>query len=285
MQPFKERITEVIKRFSFNILFLVFIGLAILVAGCKTKRSIIKEPIKTYGEEYLLEKLAENELRFDWLSAKMRIRYTEDRITSDFKGQLRMRKDSVIWITFSPALGIEVARLMITQDSIKYMNRIDKVYFKGDYDFVNRYLQTDIDFDMLQSIIIGNDFQFYEKATFKAAYDNPEYKLSTTSRRKLKKFVEEVVDEKPVLIQNIWLHPETFKIRKIDIKEYGKEHKKLEATYDDFTPLEGMLFPTRLIFEVTADANISIDVNFSRTELNEPKSFPFTIPSKYERIK
>ncbi len=274
-----------IKRFSFNISFLVFIGLAILIAGCKTKRSIIKEPIKTYGEEYLLEKLAENELRFNWLSAKMRISYTEDRITSDFKGQLRMRKDSVIWITFSPALGIEAARLMITQDSIKYMNRIDKVYFKGNYDFVNRYLQTDIDFDMLQSIIIGNDFQFYEKTTFRASYDNPEYRLSTTSRRKLKRFVEDVVDEKPVLIQNIWLHPETFKITKIDYKEYGKEHKKLEATYDNFTLLEEMLFPTRLIFEVSADANISIDVNFSRTELNEPKSFPFTIPSKYERIK
>jgi len=275
----------VIKKFSFNISFLFFIGFALLIAGCKTKRSIIKEPIKTYGEDYLLEKLAENELRFNWLSAKMKISYTEDRITSDFKGQLRMRKDSVIWITFSPALGIEAARLMITRDSIKYMNRIDKVYFKGDYDFVNRYLQTDIDFDMLQSIIIGNDFQFYEKTTFRASYDNPEYKLSTTSRRELKRFVEEVVDEKPVLIQNIWLHPETFKITKVDIKEYGKENKKLEAIYDKFIPLEEMLFPSRLIFEVTGDANITIDVNFSRTELNEPKSFPFSIPSKYERIR
>ena len=274
-----------IKKFSFNISFLFFIGFALLIAGCKTKRSIIKEPIKTYGEDYLLEKLAENELRFNWLSAKMKISYTEDRITSDFKGQLRMRKDSVIWITFSPALGIEAARLMITRDSIKYMNRIDKVYFKGDYDFVNRYLQTDIDFDMLQSIIIGNDFQFYEKTTFRASYDNPEYKLSTTSRRELKRFVEEVVDEKPVLIQNIWLHPETFKITKVDIKEYGKENKKLEAIYDKFIPLEEMLFPSRLIFEVTGDANITIDVNFSRTELNEPKSFPFSIPSKYERIR
>ena len=281
----KEQIAEVIKKLPFNISFFLFIGIVILIAGCKTRRSIIKEPIKTYGEEYLLERLAENELKFNWLSAKMNVSYTEDRITSDFKGQLRMRKDSVIWISFSPALGIEAARIMITQDSIKYMNRINKVYFKGDYDFMNRYLQTDIDFDMLQSIIIGNDFQFYEKTTFRASYDKPDYRLSTTSRRKLKRFVEEVVDERPVLIQNLWLHPETFKITKVDIKEYGRENKKLEAVYSKFIPLEEMLFPSRLIFEVTAEANITIDVDFSRTDLNEPKSFPFTIPSKYERIR
>jgi hypothetical protein len=281
----KEQIAEVIKKLPFNISFFLFIGIVILIAGCKTRRSIIKEPIKTYGEEYLLERLAENELKFNWLSAKMNVSYTEDRITSDFKGQLRIRKDSVIWISFSPALGIEAARIMITQDSIKYMNRINKVYFKGDYDFMNRYLQTDIDFDMLQSIIIGNDFQFYEKTTFRASYDKPDYRLSTTSRRKLKRFVEEVVDERPVLIQNLWLHPETFKITKVDIKEYGRENKKLEAVYSKFIPLEEMLFPSRLIFEVTAEANITIDVDFSRTDLNEPKSFPFTIPSKYERIR
>jgi hypothetical protein len=256
-----------------------------LSAGCRTKRSIIKEPIKEYGEEFLLERLAESELRFDWLSAKLKIGYTKDKTTTDFKGQLRMRKDSVIWVSFSPALGIEVARLMITQDSIKYLNRLDKVYFKGDYDFVNRYLETEIDFDMLQAIIIGNDFQFYEKTTFKASYDNAEYKLSTTSRRKLKRFVEEVVDEKPVLIQNIWLHPENFKITSVDIKEYGKEHKKLEANYSHFIPLKSMLFPSHLIFDITSDNNINIGIEFSKTKIDEATSFPFTIPAKYDRIK
>lgn len=257
----------------------------VVLSGCRTKRSIIKEPIKEYGEEYLLEKMAENELRFDWLAAKMRISYTENKMTSDFKGQLRMRKDSVIWITFSPALGIEAARMMITQDSIKYMNRIEDVYFEGDYAFVNRYLDTEIDFDMLQSIIIGNDFQFYEKTTFRASYDNPFYRLSTTSRRELKRFVEQVEEEKPVLIQNIWLHPENFKITRVDIKEYGKENKKLQASYSDFVSLGRWLFPSRLVFDVSSETNITIDVEFSKTELNVPKGFPFSIPSKYERIR
>jgi hypothetical protein len=257
----------------------------IFALGCKTQRSAIKAPIKEYGADFLLEKLQQNELKFEWLSARMRISYTNDKSTTDFKGQLRVRKDSVIWFSFSPALGIEMARLIITQDSIKYLNRLDKVYFKGDYDFVNRFLETNIDFDILQSFIIANDFQFYDKSTFRASIDHSEYKLSTTDRRKLLKYVEETgIDDKLVLIQNIWLNPESFKISRVDIKEYGKENKKLEAYYKSFDQVNDQWFPSRTEYKITGDQKLQIDVAYSRIELEEPMRFPFSISPRYERI-
>jgi len=264
---------------------LVVLAIFISLYSCKTQKSIIKEPLKEYGTDYLLDRLADSELNFDWLSAKINVNYIEEKSETSFKGQVRIRKDSIIWITFSPALGIEVARLKITQDSIFFMNRMDKVFFKGDYDFVNRYLETQIDFDMLQALIIGNDFQFYEKTTFRAAVENQEYKLSTTSRRKLKRYLEETVEEKPVLIQNIWLDPSSFKISRIDIKEYGKEHKKLEARYGEHIQIQDQKFPSYLEVGVTGDKNILIRIRFSKISLNSPLSFPFTIPNKYERIR
>ncbi len=101
-----------------------------------------------------------------------------------------MQKDSVIWLSFSPALGLEVARLKITPDSIKFMNRLDRVYFEGDYQLLNNFLQTTIDFDILQSLLIGNDFTFYDNNSFRASIDALEYRLSTTSRTKLKTLIE-----------------------------------------------------------------------------------------------
>ncbi len=267
-------------RFFIFILFISVIGLY----GCKTTRSVIKEPLKDEGADFLIERLDNSELKFDYFSAKFHAEYVTDKNNTGFKGQIRIKKDSVIWISLSPALGIEAVRLMITTDSVFYIHRIEKVYFKGDYELVNKFLETRIDFDILQSFIIGNDFQFYETATFRASIDSREYKLSTTGRGKLKKSYEDD-DKKMVLIQNIWLDPVTFKISRVDLKEYGKENKKLEAKYGNFIELEDQLFPSQITFDVTGDNDIYLDINYSKIVLNKALSFPFTIPGKYTRVK
>jgi len=252
-------------------------------AGCSTRRHIIKEPLKEAKSAYLLEELSKNELQFSWFSAKFSIDYIYDKKLTEFKGQIRIQKDSIIWLTFSPALGIEMARLKITNDSVFYMNRISKTYLKGDYGFINEYLQTNIDFDILQAFIIGNDFQFYEKSKFRASVDGQEYRLSTSERHKLKKFVKQDETDAKAFYQNIWLNPENYKISRVNIKEITND-KKLNAQYSNFKDHEGQLFPFDIIFEITADEKITVKVDYSRIRIDEPHSSPFTIPSKYERI-
>lgn len=265
------------------LLMILLFASGIFLTSCKSKRSVIKAPLKEEGAEYLLTMLDEKELKFDWFSAKFSAEYVEEKKSTDLRGQIRIRKDSIIWISFSPALGIEMVRLMITQDSILFMNRLDKVFFKGDYDFVNSFLETNLDFDMLQSLIIGNDFQFYETATFRASVDSREYRLSTTSRRKILRSVDPNAEQIP-LIQNIWLDPENFKISRVDMKEYGKDTKKLEAQYRDFIELSGQLFPSKINFNLTGEKKITLNIRYSKTALNDPLRFPFTIPSSYDRI-
>ncbi|HAR20844.1 MAG TPA: DUF4292 domain-containing protein, partial [Cytophagales bacterium] len=48
--------------------------------------------------------------------------------TNQFSSPLtiRIRKDSVIWISVNPALGIEVVRALITKDSIFVIDKIHK---------------------------------------------------------------------------------------------------------------------------------------------------------------
>lgn len=254
-----------------------------IVCGCSTKRNIIKEPLKEAKSVFLLEELASSELQFDWFSAKFSIDYIYDKKLTEFKGQIRIRKDSIIWLTFTPALGIEMARIMITYDSVFYMNRINKTYLNGDYRFISDFLKTNIDFDILQSIVIGNDFQFYEKSKFRATVDNQEYKLSTTERRKLKKFMKKDETDAKAFYQNIWLNPENFKITRVTLKEITND-KKLDAYYSDFRDQNGQLFPFDIKFEIMAEEKIVVKVKYSRIRIDEPFSFPFTIPGKYERI-
>lgn len=257
----------------------------LLLSSCKSTRPLIKAPLKEEGPEYLYKKLKENELKFDWLSAKIDANYSEKKSSTDFKGQLRIRKDSLIWVSITPALGIELFRMVITMDSVKYLNRLNKEYFLGDYELVSRFLQIHIDFDILQSLILGNDFQFYETNSFRASIDNLNYKLSTTGRRKIRKVAEDASAEPVVLLQNIWLDPESFKIIKIDVKEYLKDNRKLSATYGNFLGTGSQFYPASLNFDIMADDVLKMNINYSKVTLNEPMTFPFSIPENYKRIK
>lgn len=263
---------------------LIFLVLSTFTS-CRTTRKVIKEPIKEEGADYLFTKLKENELKFEWFAAKFSLDLVLDNKKNSLRGQIRMRKDSAIWVTLSPALGIEMARILITNDSIKFINRLNKTFFVGNYQFVNEFLGTNVDFDVLQSILLGNDLTYYENGKFRVSYDSKEYHLVTGGRSKLKKYVNTQDDAERVYIQNIFLSPETFKITKMKIKEFTKESKKLDAFYSDFQYLGDQLFPYHLKFDITADKPIILDVFYSRIDLESSQKFPFKISSKYDRIR
>jgi hypothetical protein len=265
--------------------FSILLLLILLLASCNTQRKIIKAPIKEEGADYLFKKLKEHELQYGWLTAKFSAEYKNKGQTNSFNGQIRIRKDSMIWLSFSPALGIEVFRMMITQDTVKFINRMNNTYFTGDYNYVNRYLNTNIDFDILQSFLTGNDLSFYESGKFRAVLDNNVYKLATAERMKLKKFVRSNQENLRVLIQNIWIDPENFKITRANVKEIRLPNIQLEARYSSFEKIEEQLFPKEMSFDISADNNLSVSVSFSKITINSAQAFPFKIPQSYHPVK
>jgi hypothetical protein len=263
---------------------LLLVSLILIMSSCKSTRPVMKQPLKEEGPDSLYNKLKDSELRFDWLSAKFDAGYKVKRNSSNFKGQVRIRKDSLIWVSITPALGIELFRMIITIDSVKYVNRFNKEYFTGDYALVSRFLQIHIDFDILQALLLGNDFQFYESNSFRASIDNRNYKLSTTGRRKIRKDAENAGPDPVVLLQNIWIDPASFKITKVDVKEYMKDNRDLSATYNEFQVTGNQLYPSALNFDIQADKLIRIRLNYTKVTVDEPMVFPFSIPENYKRI-
>jgi len=245
----------------------------------------MRAPINEEGADYLFAKLKEKELKFDWFSAKFSAEYSNKGKENSFNGQIRIRKDSMIWISLTPMLGIEAVRLMISQDSVKMINRLNDTYFIGDYEYVNHFLNTNIDFDLLQAFLLGNDLQFYEDGKFRASIDQGDYKLSTGERRKLKKFVHNSQENLKVFIQNIWLDPVSFKITRADVKEIRRDNIRLESTYGDFEMLDNQLFPRKMTYNILADNTIKVKANFSKMTINIPMSFPFKIPASYQPVK
>jgi len=264
-------------------------GLAALVIlisfSCSPARKAIKAPIKEEGADYLFKKLQEHQLKYTYFMGKFSAEYKNQKKSNSFNGQIRIKKDSVIWLSLTPGLGIEALRLIITQDSVKMINKINNTFYLGDYEAVNRFLSTNIDFNILQAYLLGNDLDFYEEGKFRATIDKDCYKLSTADRMKLKKYVRNSEENVRAFIQNIWLDSGTFKITEADVKEISSEKIKLEANYSDFENIEGQLFPKALNVTIWANNTIKVKASFSKITVDVPMQFPFKIPTGYSQIK
>jgi len=264
-----------------KLILLAFVVL--ILSSCSSIRKTIKEPLKDQGPVYLFSNLKLNELKYTYFSARFSASFYQQKHETSFSGQIRIYKDSLIWISISPVLGIEMARLLISNDSVKYMNRIDNNYFVSDFNYINTLINSTLDFDMLQAFLTGNDFSFYENSSFKAGADNQDYRLTTTNRRKLKKYVRNSQDIN-IPVQNIWLNPETFKISRVMIRELIQGGRKLEGKYQ-YESLGNQLVPAVLQFNLeTAENKNTINVQYTRINITDSLTFPFRIPEKYTKV-
>lgn len=279
--------------------FLVLVLLFVIVAlpSCKTKHAVVKGSMKEYDIDFLFNKMKENELQYQTLSLKAEISAKVNRKKSNLNATLRIQRDSMIWISVSPGLGLEAARILITQDSLYFMNRINKEYFTSDFSYITNRFKVDIDYNMLQSLLLGSDFNYYENNTFRTAYDAGSYRLNAAERAKQKKYIRNNDDAQRVLVQSVWLDPDNFKINQIRIRSLFDESRKLEATYTNFAKADEQLLASNVFFDIMAKGNVAskkeekidnqrffIELSFSKIEVDETLSTPFNIPSKYQRI-
>jgi hypothetical protein len=274
---------------------LIFIVSLIFFASCRTLKPI-KPPVtppETVNQRLdfktpkaLISYLKENEFHYHWLTSKFNAELITDDNKQSFTVSVRAKKDSAMWLSVS-VLGIEGARMLITQDSVRFMDKLNNKYFVGDYQYLSSLLSIDVDFETMQSVLIGNSMEFYdEDEKLKSGKDSTYYLLSTIKKRKLKKALKENNENaaNKELAQRIWLHPLTFKVYQIVINDFPND-RTFTANYSDFQVVDSSYFPFKANFVIQAQKKIILDIDYSKVVNDKPQTMPFNIPSKYERIR
>ena len=75
--------------------------------------------------------LSIEEIDFDYFHGKARVNFRDDKKEREVKATIRVRKDSVIWMTFS-VVGVQGGKALINKDSIVIVSTIDKEYYVFD---------------------------------------------------------------------------------------------------------------------------------------------------------
>ena len=281
-------------------LFIFFAGIfsiAFISPGCKAKRKIAAtqtDTTQTNGNckidrklpRPLIADMEKNEFHFDWFSAKLACDAGDDSSKVSLDISLRMKHDSLIWMNVTTAgLPIKIARALITKDSVKFVQYQDGTLnaqpkcFAGDFAFLSQLLGTDIDFDMLQSLLVGNSVSFYEEDEKLHSSINGQdcnYTLSTIRKRKLKKVLQgtRTLDEP---LQTISLDPSTFKILKILFVD--AQNRTFTANYSNFEKQDSVLLPRKAVFFARGlKRSVTLDVTYKKVNVNQPLDFPFSFP-------
>jgi hypothetical protein len=265
------------------LIILTFFGLLLFQACHSTKEVREVAETKEAAVDSVFHLMQQNQFDYEWFTGKFSASYKQGDKKQNFSGQFRIRKDSVIWLSIYAAMNIEVFRIMITPDSIKMLNRLKKTYFVKNVNFINEQFNTDVDFDILQSLLMGVDFAYYETDKFTLSINENRYKLSTMGRGKLKKYVQTQEDLEKVMVQNMWINPDNYKILKQSIKQVKSPNKKVIATYEDFRPVDNQIFPFSIHFRLVDEKPVLLDLQYKSIIINQKLTFPFKVPRKYKR--
>ena len=276
-------------RFAFALCLLV------TVSSCKTQKKVVApiatdiKPMVNKSVQDLQEKLDSCSFNSALVTAKASVTVVREGGEMNFNISYRSKKDSVIWISVSPLLGIEVARLMITEDSVKILDKINNKYEVTSFESINKMLQMKVNFEIVQALLYGNFFAYKKNENrFNSVYledslGSQFYILSSLNKKKLKRSLEEKDLNKPV-IQDVYVNDTTYRINRVQVEDQ-RINKILNTEYSDFRLTDGGLFQFKSKTNIKADKNIEIRIEYGKVAKAESLDFPFTIPNNYERIR
>jgi len=244
-------------------LFSVLICLTILILSSCGKKLL---PTSSVEDEYALE-----QFDFEYLQAKSKIRFSSPDRNLSSSANIRMKKDSIIWISVTPVFGIEAARGFISQDTIVFMDRVNKDVYRYNYKTLSNALNFEVDFEMIQSIFLGNqvfDFEsgdnFSKRAgELKIGQKRGRFELETLASVKSRK------------------------VEFVKVKEIP-DGSKMEIIFSEFNVVADQSFPFSTNVEIIAkasngDESTQVQIKHSNLEVGDsPISFPFSVPGKYE---
>ncbi len=271
---------------SFKFFCCFFIPVLLLLSACKTTRKVVEVhpvSVKLKGADVIqvFDSVMQYSFNYEYLSAKASVDYTDKKgETKSFDVNLRVRKDSAIWVNITPLLGIEVARVLIRKDSIMVLDRVNKVCMRRSFDFLEEMFKSKISFEILQALIVGNYFPYQKSEKIKSLYEEDPYViLSTLNKRQTKRIQEEKDPTKPI-IQDFWIDG-NYRIVKSRITD-EKVDRWLEASYKNFREVSGYLFPGNMVMTISGSSPTIMSIAYSKVSTGEALSMPFTVPEKYE---
>lgn len=252
------------------------IGKAVGPKDSTTKAAVAARPDtpKTDTQQLIktaLSQVAQARINFTTFNAKVDVDYKgTDGKKYNVNGNIRMYKDSAIWVSISATLlNVEGLRLLITKDSVKLMNKLEKTYAARGIGFLQDVSSLPMNLYTLQDLIIGNPV-YLDSNVVRYTRGNGLITLLTIG--KLFRNSASFSDADGTVQSSKLTDTDPFRARNADL------------LYSDYENKSGKPFATRRQVTVSEHGRLEVKLNFKSYAFNGDVSFPFKLPKNYQRL-
>jgi hypothetical protein len=240
-----------------------------LLISCKSKKAVVSSAnIPAAGKSSKAAKLSaisSAALRYSTLAIKAKADLNLNGNNNDVTMNIRVRSGEAIWVSVTAIAGLEVARALITPDSIKVLNRLESIYVKKPFSYIYEFANDQIKFGTLEAIITGNPIKEV---------------ITERSELGIQGNLAVLSGVMGSLIYNVQIDGMN-KVVQTSLKD-EEAAQDLLTVYSDFIAVQGQPVPHQVDIKSQVERkNIVINLKYSRVELDQAVDMPFSVPKRF----
>lgn len=247
---------------------LVLLTLFLGFTGCKSSKTITGgDGNLKLSAKQLIKENSKKSPDFKTLQSKLKITYSEGDKRQSHTVSYRMQKDKVLWM--SATFGI--IRAKITPERVAFYNKLDNTYFEGDFEYFSKLLGTELDFEKVQNIILGNPLFNLKDESYTVSLHEGNYLLQPKNQRELFEIF-------------FLLNPSLYKVTSQQLSQIS-EQRHLQIDYLAHQEVGNQIIPEYVkVIAVEGNEELIAELEFKSVSLNDDLRFPFKIPSGFKKI-
>ncbi len=258
------------KALKLSTLLLLFL---VVFSGCKTMKTISKPmPEKKLNPVVqLIEQVQKNQPEFRTANvSKMAMELEMGNRKLNVSATCKIRKDSALYLSIQPFLGIEMFKAEFTNDSIKVFDKMNRRYYATDYLYFSSQFGVNVDYHSLQSLLTSRFFCIGNK---NVKTDSCKLLGVDVNRQSLryedKNMIQETSISDKYLIQSVLLTTKT-------------NNYQLQTAYNDYLNENGVNFPQKINLKISSQkTKVSCDFSILKVAFDTDIKF---IPTSAERF-
>ena len=280
--------------------------------GCTNMRRLEKgKPIRSESATGIVRKHLATLAKPTWSGMKLQVEANLNGESSAFKVNARIRRDSAIWLSITPALGVEAARILLTKDSVFFLSKVpgNRFGYTGGYAAFDSLLGTQLTYDMAQHILCGEGINLLdEDSKYISKVDGREHLLINKYKRRVRRLtgvkekevspndslsvdasteVQERVlsrsNDQDLLVKRYWFDGLGYQLTRTRFDDLYNS-RSIEISHGGFEPEAGGWIPHRTSVTIASpEGTQKIGIEILRSRYGKSYPMPFSIPEEVER--
>jgi hypothetical protein len=252
----------------------------LLMFGCKAKKQLVARvaidtvPAKPAVVKVnpVIAKLAairNQQVFFNTFTAKAKATLNMDGASNNVTLNIRINRDKKIWVSVTAILGVEVARLVVTPDSLLLINKLEGLYLKQPFSYIHSFAGNQVNYKMLESLLVGNAINelLNEKDSLKLDGGN------TILSGNLQDLAFTLILGPDMKVTQTTLDDQTAR-------------QSLQVTNGAFIQVTGKVIPSQIgMVSMVKDKKIELNLHYTKVDFDKVQDYPFSISAEYKEQK